>query len=136
MNAKEELQIVRTAVGLEQKRLREKSFSVIKKSLENPNFDNLVRSRRSAKKEVEFFLDWIEAMTDAGFSPPEESMRLVRWLMRNRELAFSGYNPYLLKLARQTANDVEDSGFMNSVKTLSNKFADITNYWMNKWLKN
>ena len=136
MNAKEELQIVRTAVGLEQKKLREKSFAVIKKSLENPNFDNLVRSRRSAKKEVEIFLDWIQAMTDSGFSPPEESMRLVRWLMRNRELAFGGYNPYLLKLARQAANDVQESGFMTNVKKLSNDFADIIKYWIEKWQKN
>ena len=135
--SKEALKIYRTAIGIEQKRLRENATKTIDRSLKNPDFGKLVRSRKNARKEADDFVEWLDEMmkNTVGYQPPKESQRLARWLIKNKEIAFGGYNPYLLSLARHTANDVEETGFMGKVKTLANKLADISKYWLEKWQK-
>ena len=135
--AKEALKIYRTAIGISQKKLRENASKTIDESLENPDFGKLVKSRKNAQKEADAFIEWLDELLsyNLDFQPPKEAQRLSRWLVRNKEIAFGGYNPYLLSLARQTANDVEETGFMGKVKKLSNKLADISNYWLSKWQK-
>ena len=135
--SKEALKVYRTAIGISQKALRENAAKTIDESLENPDFHKLVLSRKNAQKEADAFIEWLDEMLNYNLDckPPKDAQRLSRWLVRNKEIAFGGYNPYLLSLARQTANDVEETGFMGKVKKLSNKLADISQYWLDKWQK-
>ncbi len=136
--SKKALKVYRTAIGISQKKLREDASKTIDESLENPDFGKLVKSRNNAQKEADAFIEWLDELMNynTGHEPPKEAQRLSRWLIRNKDLAFGGYNHYLLSLARQTANDVEETGFMGKVKTLANKLADISQYWLDKWQKN
>ncbi len=123
-----QLKVFRTAVGVQQRALRDDAEKIIRKAMSKPDFKAIVKSRRSAQKEVDAFIDWIDEVK-GDYELPAEIRRFVNWMSRNKRLVFGGYNPYLLKMARQAAADIEEANFLDKVKGLANKLADVIMFW-------
>jgi len=104
------LRDARRAAYEKQRALRDDIDAWVKTAMRRANPKMAVRAALAKRSEVTAFVRWL-----SGANPPKECARLIRWLVRNKAVAFGGYNPYLMMLAGGIADEILRRGLQERV---------------------
>lgn len=95
------IQRARATAYVKQQRLRDDIASKVERALQvDPRQAYMAWEAKTA--EADAFVQWLRQQVGKQALPPSCAL-LVSWLLRSPGVAFSAYNPYMQRLAREAA---------------------------------